>query len=105
MNGLKPVRTRLPDRQHSKAKPNSRRAPADKSLQCAACRSLGHLAIDCIALARGIWIAKFMKENKAVCIQVQNAWKDTSTCQKTGRYEYLFFYLRYDHDLKNLYGR
>ena len=83
VNGLKPLRTRLPDRQHSKAKPNNRRAPMDKSLLCAACHGLGHLAIDCIALARGIWVAKFMKENKAVCIQVQNAWKDKKDAERS----------------------
>ena len=83
VKSLKPVRTRLPDRQHSKAKPNNRRAPIDKSLQCAACHSLGHLAVDCIALARGIWMAKYTKDNKGVCVQVQKAWKDKKDAERS----------------------
>ena len=85
VNGVKPLRTRLPDRQHSKAKPNNRRAPADKSLQCAACLGLGHLAIDCIFLSRGIWMKKFMDTNKEACLQIQKVWKDKKDAERSAK--------------------
>ena len=85
VNGVKPLRTRLPDRQHSKAKSNHRRAPADKSLQCAACLGLGHLAIDCIFLSRGIWMKKFMDTNKDACLQIQKVWKDKKDADQSAK--------------------
>lgn len=94
MNAFKQIKTRLPDRQYAQSNNlrgdpgehlacGNRWTPTDKSIQCDACRTIGHNAFDYVLLAQAIWPMKYMKVSKRLCVQISSAWTYRKNIEKT----------------------
>ena len=44
---------------------------------------VGHKAVDCILLARGIYILKYMQTHRKLCEQIASNWKDKNMPEKS----------------------
>ncbi len=55
---------------------------SDPQVQCDACKGKGHKAVDCVLLARGIYILKYIRTHKKLCEDIAKRWADKNMPEK-----------------------